>query len=468
MRLARLIGPELETLLRESPAEVRELLDEIHPEDFADIVAELDDKRATELLTELPTDYAAQVFERLDEDRQESLTHRLGTEETAKLVSEMGSDEAADFVSMLPSAMVAPLLESLERVDPEAAEDVEELARWPDSSAGGLMTTDFVAVSPQLRMSEALEEIRRAAQEAETLDTIYVLDRGEPGDRGGTTQRLVGYLTLRILLLAEPTEAVSDAMLTNVISVPPQMDQEEVAQKLAKYDFNTLPVVNEKGQLLGVITSDDILDVINEEQAEDVQKMGAIEPIRDGYFDASFFEYIRKRAPWLVILFIGGYFTTTAMEAYGAVLAAVAELAVYVPLLIAAGGNSGSQSSTLVIRGLAVGDIAARDWLRVLGREFAQGALLGVMLAVLGVLRVILAGGSWPFAGLIALTIVAIVVMGCVVGAMMPLLLHRAGVDPATSSTPFIATIVDVLGIIIYLTLARWLLTNLAATLAPG
>jgi magnesium transporter len=459
MRLARLIGPELETLLRESPAEVRELLDEIHPEDFADIVAELDDQRAMELLTELPTDYAAQVFERLDEDRQEALAHVLGTDETAKLVSEMGSDEAADFVSMLPPAMVAPILESLERVDPEAAEDVEELARWPDSSAGGLMTTDFVAVSPQLRMSEALEVIRHAAQEAETLDSIYVLDTGE---------RLVGFLTLRILLLADPTERVHDAMLTNVISVPPQMDQEEVAQKLAKYDFNTLPVVSEKGQLLGVITSDDIMDVMNEEQAEDVHKMGAIEPIRDGYFDASFFEYIRKRAPWLVILFIGGYFTTTAMEAYGAVLAAVAELAVYVPLLIAAGGNSGSQSSTLVIRGLAVGDIAARDWHRVFGRELAQGALLGLMLAVLGVLRVVLAGGSWPFAGLIALTIVAIVVMGCVVGGMMPLLLHRVGVDPATSSTPFIATVVDVLGILIYLTLARWLLTDLATTLAPG
>ena len=459
MRLARLIGPELETLLRESPEEVRDLLDEIHPEDFADLVGELDDARATKLLKQLPTDYGAQVFERLDEDRQEALTHCLGTDETAKLVSEMDSDEAADFVSMLPPAMVAPILESLERVDPEAAEDVEELSRWPDNSAGGLMTTDFVTVAPHLTMNDALEAIRRAAQEAETLDTIYVV-----GDGG----RLVGFLTLRILLLADPKESVNDAMMTNVISVPPQMDQEEVAQKIAKYDFNTLPVVSEKGELLGVITSDDILDVINEEQAEDVQKMGAIEPIRDGYFDASFLEYIRKRAPWLVILFVGGYFTTTAMEAYGAVLAAVAELAVYVPLLIAAGGNSGSQSSTLVIRGLAVGDINTRDWLRVLGRELTQGMLLGLMLAVLGVLRVALAGGSWPFAGLIALTIVVIVVMGCVVGGMMPLLLHRVGVDPATSSTPFIATVVDVLGILIYLTLARWLLTDLATTMLPG
>ncbi|MEZ4224601.1 MAG: magnesium transporter [Polyangiaceae bacterium] len=459
MRLARLIGPELETLLKESPGEVRELLDEIHPEDFADIVADLDDGRATELLTELPTDYAAQVFERLDEDRQEALTHHLGTDETARLVSEMDADEAADFVSMLPPDMVAPLLETLEKVDPEAAEEVEELSRYPDRSAGGLMTTDYVAVPPHLRISEAIEAVRQAAQEAETLDTIYVLGEGD---------RLMGLLTLRILLLSDPAERVLDTMVTNIISVPPEMDQEEAAQKLAKYDFNTLPVVSNKGELLGVITSDDILDVISEEQAEDVQKMGAIEPIRDGYFDASFLEYIRKRAPWLVILFIGGYFTTTAMEAYGAVLHAVAELAVYVPLLIAAGGNSGSQSSTLVIRGLAVGDISTADWWRVFGRELAQGVLLGLMLALLGVVRVALAGGGPAFAGLIALTIVAIVVMGCVVGGMMPILLHRLGVDPATSSTPFIATLVDVLGILIYLTLARWLLTDLAAALVPG
>ncbi len=459
MRLARLIGPELEALLRESPGEVRELLEEIHPEDFADIVAELDDAKATELLTELPKDYAAQVFERLDEDRQENLTHRLGTDQTAQLVSEMDKDEAADFVSMLPPDIVAPILETLEKVDPEVAEEVEELSRYPDSSAGGLMTPDFAAVPPHLRIADAIEEVRRAAQEAETLDSIYVV---------GEDDQLLGYLTLRILLLAEPTERVLDVMQTNIISVPPEMDQEEVAQKLAKYDFNTLPVVSEKGELLGVITSDDILDVISEEQAEDVQKMGAIEPIREGYFDASFLEYIRKRAPWLVILFIGGYFTTTAMEAYGTILAAVAELAVYVPLLIAAGGNSGSQSSTLVIRGLAVGDIAARDWWRVLGRELSQGLLLGVLLALLGVIRVAMAGGTWSFAGLIAITIVAIVVMGCVVGGMMPLLLHRLGVDPATSSTPFIATLVDVLGILIYLTLARWLLTDLAAAMAPG
>lgn len=451
MRLAQLIGPELETLVRENPAEVSDLLDEVHPEDFADIIDSLSDDRATELLVLLPTDYAAQVFERLGEERQEALSGRMGVDSTALLMSEMGADEAADFVGMLPPDVAAPLLESLERVDPEAAEEVGELARWPETSAGGLMTTDFISVSPELSIQDAVDEVRRAAQEAETLDVVFVL---------GESDRMLGLLTLRSLLVAAPDERVVDVMVSNVISVPPEMDQEEVAQKLAKYDFNTLPVVSTNGELLGVITADDILDVMNEEQAEDVHKMGAIEPIREGYFDASMLEYIRKRAPWLVILFVGGYFTTTAMAAYADVLASIEELAFYVPLLIAAGGNSGSQSSTLVIRGLAVGDIGTSQWWRVLGRELAQGLMLGALLAVLGAMRVLLPGGSPTFALLIAATVICIVVMGCVVGGMMPLLLHRLGVDPATSSTPFIATLVDVLGIIIYLSLARWLLAD--------
>ncbi len=459
MRLAQLIGPELDALLSESPGVVRELLDEIHPEDFADIVDDLDDARATKLLTALPTDYAAQVFERLDEDRQETLSRRMGVDSTALLMSEMGADEAADFVGMLPPDVAAPLLESLERVDPEAAEEVEELRRWPETSAGGLMTTDYITVGPELTIAGAINEVRKAAEEAETLDVVFVVRPDE---------HLEGFLTLRSLLLARPEERVLDVMVSNVISVPPEMDQEEVAQKLAKYDFNTLPVVNANGELLGVITSDDILDVMNEEQAEDVHKMGAVGPIRDSYFDASLMEYIRKRAPWLVILFIGGYFTTSAMAAYSTVLEKIPELSFFVPLLIAAGGNSGAQSSTLVIRGLAVGDIGTGDWWRVFGRELFQGVVLGGLLALLGALRVIIPGGSPAFALLIALTVIGIVIMGCVVGGMMPLLLHKVGVDPATSSTPFIATLVDVLGIIIYLSLAKWLLADVLARALSG
>lgn len=453
MRLARLIGPELEALLRENPEEVRDLLDEIHPEDLADIVAELEAKHAGDLLKGLPTDYAAEVFERLDEEDQEAITQSMGADSTARIAAEMGADERADFFSVMPPAVADQVLESLERVDPEAAEEVEELRQWPERTAGALMTTELIAVGPDVLISGAIDELRKRAREAETLDTVYVT---------GKKDQLLGFLRLRDLLLAEPSERVGEVMRENVISVPPDLDQEDVAKVLAKYDLHAMPVVSDKGELLGLITSDDILDVMSEEQAEDVHKMGAVEPIRENYFDASFFEYIRKRAPWLAILFVGGFFTTTAMRTFNHVLGSVAQLAFYVPLLIAAGGNSGSQSSTLVIRGLAVGDITTRDWLRVLGRELAQGLVLGGMLATFGMLRVMLAGDPPGMIALVAATLVSIVVMGCVVGGMMPLFLHRVGVDPATSSTPFIATLVDVLGIVIYLSLAQLMLAGVA------
>jgi magnesium transporter len=457
MRVGRLIGPELETLLTESPDELRELVEDIHPEDIADVMVELELGRAATLLSELPTDYAAQVFERLSEERQATLAALLGPNATARIATEMDADDLVDFIGGLPTEEAAPLLKQLERVDPEVVVDVEELGRWPETSAGGLMTTNYLDVSAGSTISEAVDAVRRNAKDAETLlDTLYVVD-GE---------RVVGFLTLRDLLLSEPSQRVEEVMGENVISVPPELDQEEVAQTLAKYDLNTLPVLDELGRILGVITSDDILDVLTEEQHEDVQKMGAIAPIEEGYFGASLGVYIKKRAPWLLILFVGGYFTTSAMEAFDPVLRAVAQLALYVPLLISAGGNSGAQSSTLVIRGLAVGDIASADWWRVLGRELAQGVVLGLLLALLGVGRVFASDGGADMAVLVAVTIVAIVTMGCVVGGMMPLLLHRLGVDPATSSTPFIATLVDVLGILIYLSLARWVFADVLAAYA--
>lgn len=257
-------------------------------------------------------------------------------------------------------------------------------------------------------------------------------------------------------------------MRLNLICVPPEMDQEDVARTLGKYDMNTLPVIDEHGQILGVITADDIMDVMAEEQSEDVHKMGAVDPLSETYFDTSIVTFIKKRAPWLLVLFVGGFFTATAMRHFDGVLASIAQLSFYLPMLISAGGNSGSQSSTLIIRGLAVGDIETRDWWRVLSRELTQGIVLGCLLGAVGALRVVMGGESPTFAILVASTLIFIVVMGCVVGGMMPILLNRLGLDPATSSTPFIATLVDVLGILIYLGLANWLLVQTGAAMLPA
>ena len=458
MRLARLIGPELESLLHENPSAVRELLDEIHPEDIADIVDELDDERAKELLIELPTEYAAQVFARIDDDRQTDLTEMMGLEPTARIATEMDGDDRADFFSELPPDMGVELLKELEKVDPEAAVEVEELTRWPESSAGGLMTTEYWSVGPDGTIGDALQEIRRHADESEVLDVIYVVD---------AQGRLGGLLTIRDVVVSNPDVRIAEVMRHNVITVPPELDQEEAARVIGKYDMSSLPVVDATGTMLGLITPDDIIDVLEEEANEDAQKMGAVQPIEDDYLDVSFRTFLMKRAPWLLVLFVGGFLTSSTMAAYDHVLRAVAQLMFYVPLLVSAGGNSGSQSSTLIIRALAVGDIQARDWWRVLLKELAQGIALGGMLALVGVGRVALAGADGKMMLVIGMAIVGIVTLGCVIGSMMPLVLHRIGVDPATSSTPFIATLIDVTGLILYLSLARWIMADILAN-APG
>lgn len=460
MRLARLIGPELESLLESDEEVPQDVLDEIHPEDVADIVDRRSDPTATKMLLSLPEEYAAQVFERLDEDRQEALAQTIGVAKTVPIAQEMDADDLADFLSVVPQAMSEQLIDKLEEVDPEVAEDVQELIRWPETSAGGLMTTDYVVVKPGTQMNDAIEDLRKAAKEAEALDVVFVAE--------GEEDSLLGMLTLRDLLLAGPEERVDDVMHQNVISVPPELDQEAVAAKLAKYDLNTMPVVNEKGELLGVITSDDILDVMTEEQDEDVQKMAAVEPLEEGYFDVSVFDLVRKRVLWLFILFVGGFLTTFALERFDRILASVAQLAFYLPLIISAGGNSGSQSSTLIIRGLATGDVVLGDWIKVFVRELLQGISLGAVLGVLGGAWALANGHGNQLALLITLTILGLVLTGCLIGGLMPLLLHRLGIDPATSSTPFIATLVDVLGILIYLGLAGLLLAEMLAQAPVG
>lgn len=458
MSSGHLLGPELQALLENDPSRVEAVFDDVHPQDVADIVEDLDHEQAGQLMEHLPTEYAAQVFERLEEETQQHLVETLGVEKTVELALEMDPDDRADFFSVLPSDLGDPILRRISLEDPEAARDVRTLRQWPENSAGGLMTTDYVDISPELTIRQAIDEVRKLADDAETIDTLFVTVAGN---------RLTGVLSLKRMLLAAADARVADVMASHFICVPPDLDQEEVARKLAKYDLTALPVVSDDGELLGVITADDVLDVLTEEQSEDVHKMGAMQPLKDGYLDTSYWLFLGKRAPWLLVLFLGGFLTTQTMQAFEHELSMVTQLAFYLPLLVSAGGNSGSQSSTLIIRALAVGDIGERDWLRVLAKEGLQGITLGLMLASLGVGRAALAGDGFAFSLLVGATIVAIVLMGCVIGGMTPLLLHRIGLDPATSSTPFIATLVDVAGIVVYLSLARLLLGNLAAA-QPG
>ena len=247
------------------------------------------------------------MFARLDEDRQHRLTELMGSWSVARIATEMDADDRADFFSILPPSVHEPLLEELEKVDPEAAEDVEELVRWPDASAGGLMTTDYISVSADLRLADAINEIRSNAKAAETVESIYVVD---------SAHRLLGMLTLRQLLLSKPDDRVADVMISNVISVLPELDQEEAAKILAKYDLHTLPVADQNGKMLGVITSDDIIDVVVEEQAEDAEKFGGMEALDAPYLQTSFWSMIKKRGGWLAVLFLGEMITASAMTSY--------------------------------------------------------------------------------------------------------------------------------------------------------
>jgi magnesium transporter len=446
LRVAVAIAPEVRQLLQDEPDQLSEFIGEIHDEDLADLVTMLAEDEGAQLLKALKPEEAALILERLDEAQQEAMVERLGYESVAPIVGEMSADDRTDLIENLPEAMGDTLLETLEKHDPEAAAEVEELAQWPKDSAGGLMTTDYVSVSPKLTVQEVIEVIRKEGTEAETVYYVYVV---------GKANKLLGVASLRDILLAKPGDVLEDIMMEMVHAVSPTTDQEDVARTMAKYDFSALPVVGVGQKLLGVITVDDVMDVLTEEQEEDVQRMAGVEPTEMPYFQTTFWTFIKKRFGWLAILFVSEFFTGTALRHYDKVIEAVATLAFYVPLCLSTGGNSGGQSSSLIIRGLATGDIKVTDWRRIFLRELGQGLVMGMAIGVIGAGRALMWGDGARFAVMIMFTLTGIVITGCTIGSMFPLLLRRLGLDPATSSAPFIASLVDVTGLVVYFSVAK-------------
>jgi magnesium transporter len=453
MRLATLLGPDLKATLTNDPGAFRDALEEFHPEDIAEIVEDLGLEDTLALFRALPDDFAAAVLERLPTESQAEILEKLSTNEAAGLLTEMSPDDRADIVQELDEGRASELIAHLEQHEPEVAEEVRELSAYPEDVAGGLMTTDVVALPPDMKIWQAIDEVRRLSHEelAETIYYIYVV----------YGQKLVGVLSLRDLILTDPSHTVGDVMTENVVSVRATDDQEEVARTIAKYDFNALPVVDDHGNLLGVVTVDDVVDVVIEEATEDAHLMGAVSPMEEGYFDTGLFRMFRSRVIWLIVLFLGGFLTASVMEQFEDELRIVIQLAVFIPLIISSGGNAGSQSASLVIRALAIGDVKPADWFKVLGREAVISLALGLVLGVLGFGRAFFTGegdGAVPLAVTVSLSTVAVVMVGSLVGSLLPMGIQRAGLDPAVSSTPFIASLVDVVGLLIYLTVARLLL----------
>lgn len=449
MRLAQLLGPDLKASLENDPDEIREALAEFHPEDIAELIDELPPEDSLALMRALPDELAASVLERLDDESRTSIIEHIGTEEAASLITEMQPDERADTIQELPDDVAEKILAKIGETEPAVAEEVRELAAYPEDCAGGLMTTAFIGLSPELKVWQAIEEVRRLSHEVEAVYYVYVVAYGG---------KLVGVCSLRELILAEPGRALSETMTENVVRVSPTADQEVVARTIAKYDLSAVPVVDEKGEMLGVVTVDDVVDVVIEEATEDAHKAGAVQPMEEGYFGTALPTLVRKRVVWLVVLFLGGLVTANVIKQYETELHVMIDLVLFVPLILSSGGNSGSQSSSLIIRALAVGEARPRDWGRVLGRELVAGTLLGLILGVVGFVRAFVVGPT-RFTAIIpitvAISVVAVVLVGSVVGSLMPLLLKRFGLDPAVSSTPFIASLCDVMGLVVYFSVAH-------------
>lgn len=393
----------------------------------------------------------------------------LSSRDQAELVAELAPAEARRWVRLLAPDDAADLVQHLEveeragvlaLMDPVTLREVAALLAYEEDEAGGLMSPRFARVRPEMTVDEAIVYLRRQARRrVETIYYAYALD---------AEQRLVGVVSFRELFAAGPGQSVHEIMHTDLWTVPERMDQESVAQLLAGSDLLAVPVVDDEGRMKGIVTVDDIVDVVREEATEDIQKAGGMQAMDAPYLAVPFWEMIGKRGGWLVVLFLGELLTTTAMAHYEESIAQAVVLATFVPLLISSGGNSGSQASTLVIRAMALDEVRMRDWWRVLRRELLTGATLGAMLAVLGAGRVVVwqaAAGVYGehyllIAATVGASLLAIVLLGTVTGSTLPLLLRRMGFDPASASAPFVATLVDVTGLVIYFTLATWILAG--------
>lgn len=448
MRLSSLLVPDLEETLKHDPAQAAQIAEELHASDLAELIDGLPDESAVLMLGALPEDVAATALDSIHGARRADLFQRLDRARAARIADAMSPDERVDLFQALPEDVSADLLI---RMPKAASADVRELLRYPENTAGGRMTTQFVTLPPHLTVERGIDEVRRLAEAKETINEVYVVDPN------GT---LLGALSLRALVLARAGQPLSAVMDADVVSVPPEMDQEDVARLFEHYDLLAVPVVDQTRKLLGIVTVDDVVTVLKEEQAEDIQKLGAVRPIEEGYFETDFWMFVRKRAVWLIVIFMGEILTASVLEHYEAARHAFSAIEVFIPLIISSGGNTGSQASALVIRGLAMGEFAVGDAVRILGREVRMGLVLGGILGTIGLLRAIFVGhsGGGGMAAAVGLALVACVTFGSVAGALLPLLIKRLGFDPAVSSGPFIASLVDVAGIVIYLRIAIWIL----------
>ena len=404
----------------------------------------------------LPRELSDNFFLSLKARSQAELVLGLPEGERRLYIRLLAPDDAADLIQEAPPKQREYLLGLL---DDMTCQDTKALLAYRADAAGGLMNPRFARLRPDASIDEAITYLRQQVGQVETIYYAYVLDQ---------EQRLLGVLSLKDLVVADPKSQVRDVMNTKVHKVTEEADQEAVAHLLSEHGIQSVPVIDKEGRMKGVITVDDLVDVVREEASEDMQKMGGMEALDGPYLQTGFFAMLKKRAGWLIILFLGEMLTATAMGHYEHQLEEAVVLALFIPLLISSGGNSGSQATTLIIRAMALGEVRLRDWFRVMMREVAAGAVLGCILGAIGLARIFLwqavaksYGQYYVLIGLtIGLTLVGVVTFGTLAGSMLPFILRRCGLDPASASAPFVATLVDVTGLIIYFSIAKMILAG--------
>ncbi len=455
MMIAPLLQPEIKELIEKREFSVlKEVFSEWAPADLAELISELPEGEQVIIFRLLPKKLQAETFEYLDFEVQSHLLGNLAKKQIADILNEMSPDDRTALFEELPADILRQMLSLMSREERITA---MILLGYPENSVGRLMTTDYIAVKENMTVAQVLHYIRKYGKDSETLNMIYVID-----DEG----KLIDDIKMRQVLLSQPTRRIKTLMDHKFVSLNAFDDQETAVQVFKKYDYYALPVVDNEGFLLGIVTIDDVLDVEEEEVTEDIHKMAAVEVLEEPYIEEPLLRLTRKRASWLVFLFLGEMLTATAMGYFEEEIARAVVLALFVPLIISSGGNSGSQAATLVIRAMAIGEITLRDWWRVLIREIQSGLMLGSILASIGFLRISIwqklfgiYGEHWLKVALsVSFSLVGVVMWGTLMGSMLPFVLRKLGLDPATSSAPFVATLVDVSGLIIYFNIAYLIL----------
>ena len=429
---------------------IRVLFTAMEPADIAELLGEIDEQRLPILFRILPKELAAETFVEMDSDEQELLINAFSERELHDVVEELFVDDAVDIIEEMPANVVKRILR---HTDSEMRNSINEILRYPKDSAGSIMTTEYVSLKKDMTVSEAFDRIRRTGVDKETIYTCYVTD---------TDRKLIGLVTVKELLLSPYNTVINTIMEKNIISVETLDDKEEVANMFDKYDFMSLPVVDKENRLVGIVTFDDAIDVIQEENTEDIQKMGALQPIEETYLKTPVWRHAKNRIVWLLLLMLSATITGSIIENYEAAFTALPILVAFIPMLMDTGGNCGAQSSAMIIRGLALDEITPKDIMKIMFKEIRIAVVVGLILAAVNTLRIyIMYSGQDPLflSAVTGLSLIATVVIAKMLGGVLPILAKLCKLDPALMASPLITTIVDTCSVIIFFNIALWIMS---------